>query len=69
MDTNFPLLQTLQMLTLFRSQEFIHKVTKLPLTQQRMVPMCVKKSNNNGFFLCCGAATQRGSWPPPSRGL
>jgi len=52
MDTNFPLLPTLQMLTHSRSQEFIHKVTKLPLTQQRMVPMCVeKKSNNNGPLL------------------
>ena len=45
---NFPLLPTLQILTGSRGQEFLHKVTKLPLTQQRMVPMCEKKSNNNG---------------------
>jgi len=43
MNTNFPLLPTLQMLTHSRSQEFLHKVTKLPLTQQRMASICEKK--------------------------
>lgn len=48
----FSLLPTLQMLTGSRGQEFLHQDTKLPLTQQRMVPMCEKKKcNNNGQLL------------------